>query len=80
MRSSHRRCSIRKCAFRSFAKLIGKHLCQRLFFNKVADLRPFNFNFKFKKFLRTSFLQNISERLLLKFTNLGYRNGGTRHA
>ena len=33
-RSSHRRCSIKKGVFRSFAKLTGKHLCQRLFFNK----------------------------------------------
>ena len=35
-RSSHRRCSIRKGVFRNFVKLIGKHLCQSLFFNKVA--------------------------------------------
>ena len=25
---------------RNFAKLTGKHLCQGLFFNKVAGLRP----------------------------------------
>ena len=25
---------------RNFAKFAGKHLCQSLFFNKVADLRP----------------------------------------
>ena len=25
---------------RNFAKLTGKHLCQGLFFNKVAALRP----------------------------------------
>ena len=39
-RSSHRRCSVRKGAFRNFAKLTGKHLCQGLFFNKDAGLRP----------------------------------------
>ena len=38
---------------RNFAKLTGKHLCQTLFFNKVAGLRLF--------------LQNTSGRLLLAF-------------
>ena len=28
LRSSHRRCSVRKCIFRNFAKLTGKHLCR----------------------------------------------------
>ena len=37
-RSSHRRCSVRKGVFRNFAKFTGKHLCQSLFFNKVAGL------------------------------------------
>ena len=27
----------------NFAKLTGKHLCQNLFFNKVAGLRPATF-------------------------------------
>ena len=53
LRSSHRRCSVRKGVFRSFAKLTGKHLCQNLFFNKVAGLRPVNF----AKFLRTPFIK-----------------------
>ena len=39
-RSSHRRCSIKIGVLKNFAKLTGKRLCQRLFFNKVADLRP----------------------------------------
>ena len=34
-RSSHRRCSVRKCVFRNFSKFTGKQLCQNLFFNKV---------------------------------------------
>ena len=34
-RSSHQRCSVKKGVLRNFAKFIGKHLCQRLFFNKV---------------------------------------------
>ena len=39
-RSTHRRCSLRKGVLRYFAKFTGKHLCQKLFFNKVADLKP----------------------------------------
>ena len=35
-RSSHRRCSVKKDVLRNFAKFTGKHLCQSLFFNKVA--------------------------------------------
>ena len=74
-RSSHRRCSVRKGVLRNFAKFTGKHLCQRLFFNKVAGLRPVTllkkslwhrcFPVNFAKFLRTPFLQNTSGRLLL---------------
>ena len=39
-RSSHQRCSMKKGILRNFAKFTGKHLCQSLFFNKVAGLRP----------------------------------------
>ena len=31
-----------KGVLRNFATFTGKHLCQSLFFNKVADLRPKN--------------------------------------
>ena len=37
-RSSHRRRSVRKGVLRNFVKFIGKHLCQSLYFNKVACL------------------------------------------
>ena len=50
--SSHRRCSVKKGVLKYFAKFTGKHLCQSFFFNNVAGLR-------------TPFLQNTSERLLL---------------
>ena len=60
---------------KNFAKFIGKHLCQNLFFNNPAVLRPgalFKkklwyryFPVNFAKFLRTLFLQNTSWRLLL---------------
>ena len=36
----YRTCSVREGALRNFTKFAGKHLCQSLFFNKVADLRP----------------------------------------
>ena len=36
IRSSHRRCSVRKGVVRNFPKFTGKHMCQSLFFNKVA--------------------------------------------
>ena len=39
-RSSHRSCSVKKGVLRKFAKFTGKHMCQDLFFNKVASLRP----------------------------------------
>ena len=36
VRSSHQRCSVKKDVLRNFGKFTGKHLCQSLFFNKVA--------------------------------------------
>ena len=35
-RSSHWKCSVRKGVLGNFAKFTRKHLCQSLFFNKVA--------------------------------------------
>ena len=35
-KSSHQRCSVKKGVLRSFATFTGKHLCQSLFFHKVA--------------------------------------------
>ena len=67
-RSSHRRCSVRKCVLTNFTKFTGKHLYQSLFFKKVAGLGLWHrcFPVNFAKFLRTPFLQNTSGRLLLK--------------
>ena len=39
-RSSHQRCSVRKGVLRNFEKLKRKHLCQILFYNKVAGPEP----------------------------------------
>ena len=72
---NHQRCSMKKGVLRNFTKFTGEHLCVSLFFNKIADLRPATllkkklshtcFLVNFAKFLRTSFLQNTSGRLLL---------------
>ena len=60
----------------NFAKFTGKHLCQSLFFNKVAGLRRATllkkrlwqgyFPVSFAKFLRTPFLTEHLRWLLLK--------------
>ena len=63
IRSIHRICSVRKGVLRNFAKFTGKHLCQSLFFKKETLARRFPVNFT--KFVRTSFLQNTSWRLIL---------------
>ena len=65
-RSSHQRCFVKKGVLRNFAKFTGKHLCHRLFFNNVADLRHATllkkilwhrcFPVNFVKSLRTPFL------------------------
>ena len=44
-KSRHQRCSVRKGVPRNFAKFTEKHLCQSLFFNKVAGLRHFRGEF-----------------------------------
>ena len=75
-RSSHQRCSLRKGFLRNFVKFTGKHLWQSLFFKKtfcscrLATLlkkrlwhRCFPLNFT--NFLKASFSQNTSGRLLL---------------
>ena len=76
-RRSHQRCSMKKAILKNFAKFTGKHLCQSLFFDKVAG-RPTTllkkklwrrcFPVNFTKFLRTHFLRNTSGRLLLSMS------------
>ena len=78
---SHQRCSIKKDVLTNFTKFTGKHLCQSLFFNKVAGLRPAFllkkrlwlrcFPMNSVKFLRTPFLQYTSGRLLLQVLKMG---------
>ena len=52
LRSSHRRCSVRKGVLRNFSKLTGKQF-------------PVKVPVNFAKFLGTPFLQNASGQLLL---------------
>ena len=69
-----------KGVLRNFAKFAGKHLCQSLFFNKVAGLRPATllkkrlrhmcFPLNFAKFRRTFFVAEHLQWLLLKFLRL----------
>ena len=65
----------KKGVLRNFEKFTWKHLCQRPSFNKVAGLRPPTlfkklwhrrfFLWTLRNFIRTPFLLNVSERLLL---------------
>ena len=58
----YRRCSVKKGVPRNFAKFPGKHLCQRLFFNKVAGLRLSNEFYKISK--NTFFIEPLRWLLL----------------
>ena len=81
-RSSRLGVFCRKGVLRNFSKFTGKHLCQSLFFNKVAGLRPATllkkrlwhrcFLANFAKFLRAPFLTEHLWWLLLMFCNQCY--------
>ena len=74
-RSSHQKSSLKKGVLRNFTKFTGNHLCQGLFFNKVAGLRPTTllkirlwhrcFPVNFAKFLRTPLLTEHLRWLLM---------------
>ena len=79
----------KKGVVRNFTKFTGKHLCQSLFFNKVAGLSPATllkkrlwhrcFPLNFAKFLRTLCLQNTSDRLLLPIVNNNNNNSNNNN-
>ena len=48
-----------KGVLRSFEKFTGKHLCQSLFFNKVADLVSFLIKFKLRHYKMVKYTQTI---------------------
>ena len=74
-RSSRPEVFCNKGVLENFAKFTGKHLCQSLFFNKLAAVRPATllkkrlwhrgFPVNFVKFLRTYFLKEHLRWLLL---------------
>ena len=74
-RSSRQDVFCKNVFLRNFAKFTGKHLCQSLYFNEVADLRSATllkkrlwqgcFSVNFAKFLRTPFLTEHLRWLLL---------------
>ena len=68
-RTSRLKLFYEKGAFRDFGKFTGKHLCQSLFFNKVASLRPANV----AKFLRTLSLTELLRCLLLCLSKFNIR-------
>ena len=79
--SSRPRVFCKKGVLKNFAKITGKHLCQSLFFNEVADMRPATSLKKrlwhryspvnFAKFLRTAlFKEHIWWLLLFAFTDM----------
>ena len=81
VRSSRLKVVCEKNVLRNFAEFKGKHLCQSLFFNKVASLRPPTllkkrlwhrcFPVNFAKFLRTPFLTEHFHWVLLKSSASG---------
>ena len=54
-RSSHQRCSVKKGVLRYFAIFTGKHLCQSLFFNKVAGAACKVVSFEFCEISKNTF-------------------------
>ena len=67
----------KKAVFKNLAIFIGKHLCRSAFINENASFQSCNFIKKrvqhrcfpvtIAKFLRTSVLKNICERLFKRF-------------
>ena len=58
-RSSRTEVFCKKAVLRNSTKFTGKHLCQSLFFNKVAGLRPEEMKLQYFNNLETSKIQNL---------------------
>ena len=62
---------VKNAVLKNFAVLTGKHLCCSLFLTKMWDFKKriqhICFPMNIAKFLMKTFLENICERLLLKF-------------
>ena len=66
-RCSHQWCSMQKGVLRNFTKFIGKHMCQGLFFNKVAGLKTPMPEVLKKRVLHRCFLVNFVKFLRIPF-------------
>ena len=64
---SSRQVFCKKDVFRNFAKFTGQHLCQSLFFNKVAGPRP---KFYTKKYAWKNTLGTVKHVVII-FKNIG---------
>ena len=82
--SSRPKVFCKKGVFRYFSKFTTKHLCQGLFFNKVAVLNPATLlkkrlwrrcflMMRFAKFLKKYFLTEHLRRLFLEINSTGMR-------
>ena len=82
-RSSHRRYSVRKGVLRNFTKFTGKHLCQSLFFNKVAACRFITKNTFFTEYTRPTTSATLKVSFYLCFRALSpttyYRRDERQH-
>ena len=66
VKSSYRRCSVKKAVLKNFSIFTGKQLCWSLFLMKLQAWRLHRcFPVNIVKFFRTLILKNICERLLL---------------
>ena len=61
IRSSQQKCSAKKGVLRNFTKFTGKHLCQSLSFETLAQ----DFSCEFCKICKNTFIQNTSGQLIL---------------
>ena len=68
--SSHRRFSVEKGVLKNLANFTGKHLFWSLFLDSKKRLQNRCFSVKFAKFLRTTILKKICERLLLNLSGI----------
>ena len=66
-RSSRPQVFCKKGVLKNFAKFKGKHVCQSLFFNKVAGLRPKACNFITKRLWRRCLPRNFVKFLWTPF-------------
>ena len=69
-RSSCQRCFVRKGVLRNFAKFTEKHLCQSLFFNKVAGLSIERFLWFLRNFWEHVFYRTPLGDCFFKWLNL----------